>query len=336
MGLSLLLPKGTETAMFPHQTPLFMCTILLPSVLSQTFFQTNHGGAGGSFTSFSLGAATANLQSASYVPQPKPVVVKQPAYSAPQPTYSQATTYVKPQPAYIQPKTYIQPQTYAQPQTYSAPKSYAPQPTSYHHTPKSYPAPQGPKPAYGDKCTLDYVDEKAEICIPTFKADCSREEESKPGLMVRQEKECHTITRTICVEREEVEENEICAYSFHPVPVDTEVKLADVKWEKLWSPCQVHWRVQAYLPPKPRPIPHLQKGHCQAPSANRDMYYQTCSTSQNWVWSGAREAMHGSACCWGEEGCQTPQVHYRAGQPWLSGLLHPTAKTGMSWQNNKS
>jgi len=233
MGLSLLLPKGTETAMFPHQTPLFMCTILLPSVLSQTFFQTNHGGAGGSFTSFSLGAATANLQSASYVPQPKPVVVKQPAYSAPQPTYSQATTYVKPQPAYIQPKTYIQPQTYAQPQTYSAPKSYAPQPTSYHHTPKSYPAPQGPKPAYGDKCTLDYVDEKAEICIPTFKADCSREEESKPGLMVRQEKECHTITRTICVEREEVEENEICAYSFHPVPVDTEVKLADVKWEKV-------------------------------------------------------------------------------------------------------
>jgi len=77
------------------------------------------------------------------------------------------------------------------------------------------------------------VDEKAEICIPTFKADCSREEESKPGLMVRQEKECHTITRTICVEREEVEENEICAYSFHQVPVDTEVKLADVKWEKI-------------------------------------------------------------------------------------------------------
>jgi len=89
-----------------------------------------------------------------------------------------------------------------------------------------------PAGAYGEKCSVDYVDKVAEVCLPSFKADCSREKESRPGLIIKQEKECHPVTRTICYEREEVEENEICAYSFHQVPVDTEVKLADVRWDK--------------------------------------------------------------------------------------------------------
>merc|ERR1712128_371787 len=97
MGLSPFQPVGTATAMFPHKAPLFMCTFLLPSVISQTFFHTKHGGPGGSFTSFSFGASPAQPQPTSYVPKPQPIIVKQQAYSAPQQTYSQPKTYAAPQ-----------------------------------------------------------------------------------------------------------------------------------------------------------------------------------------------------------------------------------------------
>jgi hypothetical protein len=215
------------------QTFLFVCTILLPCVTPQTFFHTSHG-VGGSFTSVNIGAhqtqAYASPQPATYAsPQPATYAAPQPkAYVAPQPK-----AYVAPQPqAYIapQPKAYVapQPKAYVAPQ----PKAYvAPQPRAYHSQPHSYPVAKSHSPAgaYGEKCSVDYVDKVAEVCLPSFKADCSREKESRPGLIIKQEKECHPVTRTICYEREEVEENEICAYSFHQVPVDTEVKLADVR-----------------------------------------------------------------------------------------------------------
>ena len=40
------------------------------------------------------------------------------------------------------------------------------------------------------------------------------------------------VTKTICTETEEIVDNEVCAYSFTLVPVETEAKLVDVKWEK--------------------------------------------------------------------------------------------------------
>jgi len=78
---------------------------------------------------------------------------------------------------------------------------------------------------------VDYVEKKAEVCVPTFKTDCERED-VKNGLVIKQQEECYQVTKTICTETEEIVDNEVCAYSFTLVPVETEAKLVDVKWEK--------------------------------------------------------------------------------------------------------
>merc|ERR1712128_60948 len=61
--------------------------------------------------------------------------------------------------------------------------------------------------------------------------DCERED-VKNGLVIKQQEECYQVTKTICTETEKIVDNEVCAYSFTLVPVETEAKLVDVKWEK--------------------------------------------------------------------------------------------------------
>merc|ERR1711970_1199630 len=47
---------------------------------------------------------------------------------------------------------------------------------SYHH-PHSPPQPHGPGVEYDrEKCAVDYVEKEAEVCVPTFKTDCERED----------------------------------------------------------------------------------------------------------------------------------------------------------------
>jgi len=50
--------------------------------------------------------------------------------------------------------------------------------------------------------------------------------------VIKQQEECYQVVKTICTETEEIVDNEVCAYSFNLIPVETEAKLVDVKWEK--------------------------------------------------------------------------------------------------------
>merc|ERR1711881_490964 len=97
----------------------------------------------------------------------------------------------------------------AKPAAYHAPlpKPYVhhhqPRP-SYHH-PHTPPQPHGPGIEYDRaKCAVDYVEQEA----------------------------CYQVTKTVCTETEEIADSEVCAYSFTLIPVETEAKLVDVKWEK--------------------------------------------------------------------------------------------------------
>merc|ERR1719431_473674 len=73
-------------------------------------------------------------------------------------------------------------------------------------------------------CAVDYVEKEAEVCVPTFKTDCERED-VKNGLVIEQKEECYQVTKTVCTETDEISENEVCAYSFTLIPVETEVML---------------------------------------------------------------------------------------------------------------
>merc|ERR1712106_1069910 len=223
----------TGTAMFPHKSLLFVCTLALATANPQSYF--HNFGKQGTYTSVSHG-------SAAQVHQPAPAYKQAaPTYSHPAPSYRQPAYHAPVQaPAPVPAPTlkiyYHAP--VAKPAAYHAP---LPKPYVHHHQtrpsyhqppPYSPPQPHGPGIEYDrEKCSIDYVEKKAEVCVPTFKTDCEKED-VKNGLVIKQEEECYQVTKTICTETEEIVDNEVCAYSFTLVPVETEAKLVDVKWEK--------------------------------------------------------------------------------------------------------
>merc|ERR1712106_887935 len=107
---------------------------------------------------------------------------RQPAYHAPAPAPA-------PVPAPTVKSYYHAP--VAKPAAYHAP---LPKPYVHHHQPRpSYhqpppyaqPQPHGPGIEYDrEKCSVDYVEKKAEVCVPTFKTDCEKED-VKNGLVIK-------------------------------------------------------------------------------------------------------------------------------------------------------
>ena len=43
---------------------------------------------------------------------------------------------------------------------------------------------------------MDYVEKKAEVCVPTFKTDCEAED-VKNGLVIKQQEECYQVSMTV-------------------------------------------------------------------------------------------------------------------------------------------
>jgi len=202
--------RVTGTAMFLHKFLLFVCTTVpLTTSTPQSYF--HNFGNQGTYTSVSHGSTSA-------------VHPPSPPHRAPQPYKAQPTV-----------KSFYNAPV-AKPAAYHAPlpKPYVhhhqPRP-SYHH-PHTPPQPHGPGIEYDRaKCAVDYVEKEAEVCVPTFKTDCERED-VKNGLVIEQQEECYQVTKTVCTETEEISDSEVCAYSFTLIPVETEAKLVDVKWEK--------------------------------------------------------------------------------------------------------
>merc|ERR1712123_161799 len=210
-------------AMFPHKSLLYVCTVALTTSSPQSYF--HNFGNQGTYTSVNHGSTTGLHH------QPAPVAYKRPAPSYAQPAYHAPAPTIKsfyhgpvakpaayhaalPKPYYHHPQPHAQPQPHAYPQPHAHKQPHAhPQP---HAQPQLHaqPRPHGPGIEYDrEKCAVDYVEKKAEVCVPTFKTDCERED-VKNGLVIKQQEECYQVTKTVCTETEEIVDNEVCAYSF--------------------------------------------------------------------------------------------------------------------------
>ena len=79
---------------------------------------------------------------------------------------------------------------------------------------------------------MDYVEEPAEVCVPTLETKCDQEDGGQT-LELRTEEKCQDVVRTVCVERHNVVDNEVCAYSYTLHPVPTEAKLVEPHWTEV-------------------------------------------------------------------------------------------------------
>jgi len=68
--------------------------------------------------------------------------------------------------------------------------------------------------------------------VPTLETKCDQEDGGQ-ALELRTEEECQDVVRTVCVERHNVVDNEVCAYSYTLHPVPTEAKLVEPHWNEV-------------------------------------------------------------------------------------------------------
>lgn len=64
-----------------------------------------------------------------------------------------------------------------------------------------------------------------------LETDC-KHDKLKNGVRVREEYDCYSVTRTVCVEDEEIELTEVCAVAYSLQEVAAVAKILDVKWAK--------------------------------------------------------------------------------------------------------
>merc|ERR1711887_122759 len=201
----------TGTTMFLHKFLLYVCTAVPLTTSSPQSYFHNFGNQG-TYTSVSHGSSSA-VHHPPQQPQP---------YGASSPTVKSFYNAPVAKPAAYHaplPKPYVH-------------HHHQPRPSYHHLAHHAAPPPHGPGVDYGrEKCSVDYVEKDAEVCVPTFKTECEKED-VKNGLVIKQQEECYQVTKTVCTETEDIVDNEVCAYSFTLVPVETEAKLVDVKWEK--------------------------------------------------------------------------------------------------------
>lgn len=72
----------------------------------------------------------------------------------------------------------------------------------------------------------------AKVCLPAVESQCEQEE-GGAELLLRTEEECHEVVRTVCTERFNVADNEVCAYTYTLQPVPTEARLVEARWDEV-------------------------------------------------------------------------------------------------------
>ena len=55
---------------------------------------------------------------------------------------------------------------------------------------------------------MDYVEKKAEVCVPTFQTDCERED-VKNGLVIKQQEECYQVSSNLSTWPSRLNQNDI-------------------------------------------------------------------------------------------------------------------------------
>jgi len=81
-------------------------------------------------------------------------------------------------------------------------------------------------------CQLHYEEFGAEVCFPTLVTDCELEEGGQ-SVELYTEQHCTEVVRTVCVERQRVEDFETCAFSFTLKPVTTEARIVEPVWQEI-------------------------------------------------------------------------------------------------------
>jgi len=85
---------------------------------------------------------------------------------------------------------------------------------------------------HGEKCDLVQVELDAEVCLPTLESSCEQEVGGKAlDLFVKEY--CHEVVRTYCTERTQVQDIEVCAYSYRLKETPAEAKLVEAHWEQV-------------------------------------------------------------------------------------------------------
>jgi len=90
--------------------------------------------------------------------------------------------------------------------------------------------PPQPKPvAIEEKCRIEEVQLKAKLCTPSVSKECKTTKLKTKGLVDKEK--CFKIVKTLCVEEEVEEDNEVCYYEYNMEDQDTEAKTAEVEYE---------------------------------------------------------------------------------------------------------
>jgi len=94
------------------------------------------------------------------------------------------------------------------------------------------PRPRSGPLRHGERCELQQVEEVSDVCVPTLESQCDTER-GGVGLGLYVKDECYDVTKTYCTERQDVLENEVCAFSYKLRPVTTEAKLVVPHWAEV-------------------------------------------------------------------------------------------------------
>lgn len=125
-----------------------------------------------------------------------------------------------------------------------------PAPSQYGQPQYAPAAPPEPK----KNCTVEFVKNTTEVCVPTLQTDCQLE--SVPLVAPKKEEKCITVTTTNCKAEVEEKEIELCVYVYEKKDLEAKAKVVDVKYTKRCDTSYVEVCVPkpkpAYPPPKPK------------------------------------------------------------------------------------
>jgi len=88
---------------------------------------------------------------------------------------------------------------------------------------------EGPGVETRSGCTVNHLDQRGEVCVPTFTTDCVKEDLSN-GVVIQHRENCYPVTKTVCTEDHEIEDMEVCATRLNLISLEAEAKVVSAVW----------------------------------------------------------------------------------------------------------
>lgn len=151
-------------------------------------------------------------------------------------------------------------------------------------------------------CSVDFVKQESEVCVPTLQTECTSEEVVTKA-PVETEK-CFTVTATNCRASVRSEEVEFCVYVYERHEVEAEAKTPDVKYMKRCDTDYVKM-CQSVAPSK------YEYGKQHAKEVCQEVPKETCSN---------KPVVSQKSSCHDAPGVEGPGILYRCNgcrrRPW--------------------